>query len=130
MGLIAVDTTFLIDWSSAQGRSLPEIQEFLSVHRQDQFVLSLTVLGEFAAGFANPKDPALLKVRNLFQLLPSDEAVAMAYREIFRHLKAKGKLIGANDLWIAAHALRHGVPCVTRNRVDFQRVPGLTVLNY
>jgi hypothetical protein len=77
---------FLIDWSAARGRTLPEIQEFLSLHRQDQFVLSLTALGEFAAGFADPKDPTLLKVRNMFRLLASDEAVAMNHREIFRHL--------------------------------------------
>jgi predicted nucleic acid-binding protein len=39
-------------------------------------------------------------------------------------------LIGANDLWIAAAALRHGEPLVTRNARDFQRVPRLQVLTY
>jgi len=128
--VIAVDTTFLIDWSAAKGESSQAIAKFLSAHRQEQFCLGLTALGEFAAGFADPRDPALLTVRNTFQLLPSDERVALAYREIFRHLKSKGRLIGANDLWIASHAVRHGIPCVTRNTAEFKRVPGLKVLSY
>jgi predicted nucleic acid-binding protein len=41
-----------------------------------------------------------------------------------------GLLIGANDLWIAATALAFGKPVVTRNLREFQRVPGLTVLDY
>ena len=53
---------------------------------------------------------------------------AWHYREIFRSLKERGELIGANDLWIAAAALRHNEPLVTRNARDFQRVPGLQVL--
>ena len=42
-------------------------------------------------------------IRSRFQLLASDEAVAMSYREAFRFLKSRGQLIGANDLWIACH---------------------------
>jgi hypothetical protein len=45
-------------------------------------------------------------------------------------LKERGELIGANDLWIAAAALRHGEALVTRNARDFHRVPGLQVLTY
>jgi tRNA(fMet)-specific endonuclease VapC len=45
-------------------------------------------------------------------------------------LKKRGELLGANNLWIAAAALRHGEALVTRNARDFQRVPGLKVLTY
>jgi tRNA(fMet)-specific endonuclease VapC len=31
------------------------------------------------------------------------------------------------DLWIAAIALTNSMTVLTRNRVDFERVPGLTV---
>ena len=130
MGLIALDTTFLIDWSSARGDSGTAERNFLESHREDRFCICLTVLGEFAAGFADPQDEALRVIRSRFQLLASDEAVAMSYREAFRFLKSRGQLIGANDLWIACHALRYGIPCVTRNKSEFQRVPGLSVLGY
>ena len=39
-------------------------------------------------------------------------------------------LIGTNDLWIAATALAHSMPEVTRNSAQFARVPGLDVVAY
>jgi tRNA(fMet)-specific endonuclease VapC len=130
MGMIAADTTFLIDWSVGRGETRQAVREFLAAHRQESFAFCLTALGEFAAGFADPEHPALTALRRNFSTLASDEAVAMTYREIFRFLKTRGQLIGANDLWIACHAVRHGVPCVTRNTEEFRRVPGLVVLTY
>jgi predicted nucleic acid-binding protein len=40
-------------------------------------------------------------------------------------LEAQGVATGANDLWIAATALRYGLPFITHNRRHFERVPGL-----
>jgi predicted nucleic acid-binding protein len=34
-----------------------------------------------------------------------------------------------NDLWIAATALRHGLPLVTHNRRDFVDIPDLIVIS-
>jgi tRNA(fMet)-specific endonuclease VapC len=130
MGLISVDTTFLIDWSKPRGKAKAAVRDFLAAHDQDRFALCLTVLGEFAAGLENPRNHGLDFVRSKFTTLVSDEEVAMTYRDIFRFLKVRGQLIGANDLWIASHAVRHGVPCVTRNTEEFGRVPGLVVLRY
>ena len=39
----------------------------------------------------------------------------------------KGKLIGPNDLWLAATCLAHGLKMVTANVREFSRVPGLEV---
>lgn len=130
MGLISVDTTFLIDWSRPRGRAEAAVRDFLATHKQDSFALCLTTLGEFAAGLDNPRHRAIAFLRSKFTMLASDEEVAMTYRDIFRFLKMRGQLIGANDLWIASHAVRHGVPCVTRNTEEFGRVPGLVVLSY
>ena len=37
---------------------------------------------------------------------------------------------GPNDLLIAAHALSTGLPLVTNNVSEFERVPGLNVENW
>jgi tRNA(fMet)-specific endonuclease VapC len=50
--------------------------------------------------------------------------------QAFRYLQANGLLVGANDLWIAATAIVHGMPLVTRNERHFQRVPRLQSLGY
>ena len=39
-------------------------------------------------------------------------------------------MIGGNDLWIAAAAVAHKVPLVTRNARHYRRVPGLEVAGY
>lgn len=52
------------------------------------------------------------------------------YGELYRYLRRRGSLIGTNDLWIAATALVHGMPLVTRNVEHFERVPGLELVEY
>ncbi len=58
-----------------------------------------------------------------------DEAAAH-YAEIRAALKRSGRMIGANDLFIAAHARSLGLTLVTNNVREFGRVPGLKVENW
>lgn len=53
--------------------------------------------------------------------------VAAHYGEIVAHLSGLGQMIGANDLWIGAHARALGVTLVTSNVREFRRIPGLRV---
>jgi predicted nucleic acid-binding protein len=130
MGLIAVDTTFLIDLQRDQEATQQAIRGFLENHAEDIFCVSVTALGEFAAGFPDLNHAAFLAVKRQFQVSEQDEEVALAYATIYRNLKAAGNLIGANDLWIAASAIRQGASLVTRNRDKFKRISGLKVLGY
>lgn len=128
---IAADTTFLIDLQrSSRIRSGVAARKFLERYDGSRFFLSIIALGEFAAGFADEQDVALVEISRHFAVLPLDEAVALAYRTVFRELRSAGSLIGANDLWIAATALRHGLPLVTSNHTEFSRIRRLRVLRY
>jgi predicted nucleic acid-binding protein len=128
---IAADTTFLIDLQrSSRNRSGVAARQFLQRYDGSRFSLSVIALGEFAAGFTDEMDAALVEIRRHFAVLPLDETVALIYRAIFRELRSAGSLIGANDLWIAATALRHGLPLVTANHTDFSRIRRLRVLRY
>ena len=53
-----------------------------------------------------------------------DDDAALHYAEIRADLKQRGALIGANDLFIAAHARALGLTLVTNNTAEFERVPG------
>lgn len=61
--------------------------------------------------------------------LPITSEVARVHAQIWAQLEAAGEVIGMHDLWIAATALTHGLRLATTNARDFERVPGLSVLD-
>lgn len=56
--------------------------------------------------------------------------VALHYAKIRADLKTRGALIGANDLFIAAHARALGLTLVTNNTAEFGRVKELAIENW
>jgi tRNA(fMet)-specific endonuclease VapC len=63
-------------------------------------------------------------------VLEFPDAAATDYAEIRAELKKRGQMIGANDLFIAAHARTLGLRLVTNNTAEFGRVKGLTLENW
>ncbi|MBL0720698.1 type II toxin-antitoxin system VapC family toxin [Piscinibacter sp. Jin2] len=63
--------------------------------------------------------------RQIKVLYPSGPAICRHYAEQFTRLKDAGTPIGANDLWIACHALAEDATLVTHNTREFQRIEGL-----
>lgn len=59
--------------------------------------------------------------------VPESPALCGYYATHAARLKALGRPIGGNDLWIASHALADGAALVTRNRSEFSRIEGLTL---
>lgn len=59
--------------------------------------------------------------------LPFDDRCAETYAMIRSDLSSQGRLIGPNDLMIAAIARTHEATLVTRNMGEFGRVAGLHV---
>ena len=62
------------------------------------------------------------------QAIPITEAVARVHADVWARLAARGQVIGAHDLWIAATALAHGLGIATGNADEFERIPGLRVI--
>ena len=58
------------------------------------------------------------------------EAAADHYADIRADLTARGRMIGANDLFIAAHARCLDLTLVTNNTREFRRVRKLTTENW
>ncbi|MBM3807709.1 MAG: type II toxin-antitoxin system VapC family toxin [Acidimicrobiia bacterium] len=59
-----------------------------------------------------------------------DEDAALHYAEIRADLKRRGAMMGANDLFISAHARSLGLTVVTNNTAEFERVRDLKVENW
>ena len=94
--------------------------------------ISVIVLGELAWGVARSRraeenQNGLMDFLGVVQVIDLDAEVARQYGQLRAYLRSIGQPIGPNDLWIAAHALARGVPLITHNLAEFQRVPDLSV---
>ena len=130
MELLA-DTTFLIDlWREvdAPGAAM----SYARAHEAAQTAISWVVAGEFLAGAvaAGQEADRIRAFLSQYPILHSDAATVRSYGCIYVDLRGRNALIGPNDLWIAACALAHGLPVLTRNAAEFGRVDGLRVIDY
>ena len=64
------------------------------------------------------------------EVLDFPDQASLDYAKIRGDLKRRGTMIGANDLFIAAHARSLGVTLVTNNTGEFGRVRNLTTENW
>lgn len=100
----------------------------------ENIVTSVIVAGELRFVIARARTAELkANLSTLFgtiMVLPLDEPVALRYGSVRAELAHKGKPIGANGLWIAAHALALDLTLVTGNVGEFERVPALRVENW
>lgn len=64
------------------------------------------------------------------EVLDFPDEAALHYAQIRAELKARGTMIGANDLFIAAHARSLKITLVTNNTGEFGRVQDLNIENW
>jgi tRNA(fMet)-specific endonuclease VapC len=64
------------------------------------------------------------------EVLEFPDEAAIHYGQIRAALKARGTMIGANDLFIAAHARSLKITLVTNNTDEFGRVQDLNIENW
>lgn len=68
----------------------------------------------------------LLRAQQWEPIEVSDD-VAAAWARLSVDLRASGRRLAANDSWIAATAIAHGLPLATQD-ADYDDVPGLTTI--
>jgi tRNA(fMet)-specific endonuclease VapC len=97
--------------------------------------LSVITYGELSLGAEKSVTPQdafryLQEFTDFVPVLPLPEEAGRAYGEVRAALESKGEVIGANDLWIAAHAMAAQLILVTNNEREFRRVRGLRIENW
>jgi len=64
-------------------------------------------------------------------VVPYDVEVCQAYARLKTGLTnptGSARVIDSNDIWIAACAVRHGIPLITHNRRHFEGIPSLRII--
>ena len=94
-----------------------------------EIAIPVIVMGEFRYGIRESRNRARYErwLENMVadcRVLVVDKGTAEAYAEVRGQLKAKGRPIPGNDLWIAALAIQHALPLLSRDH-HFDFVSGL-----
>ncbi len=82
----------------------------------------------FERNWTETKKQGLVQYLRNYTVLPYDDPLAWSWAELVSKT-CRGRPMSFQDSWIAATALRHGMPIVTHNRRHFESVPGLTVIS-
>jgi predicted nucleic acid-binding protein len=126
---ILIDTSVLVN---VERRGTP-LERALG---EQERAISVVTASELLHGVHRAKDDRVRTRRQAFvehlissiEPLPVTTSVARVHAAIWSGLERVGEPIGAHDMWIAATAIRHGMAIATANAVEFERVPGLSVV--
>jgi predicted nucleic acid-binding protein len=68
------------------------------------------------------------QLRN-YVVIPYDHEIARCYGRVTAEQRRKGNAISLHDAWIAACAVRHGIPLVTHNAKHFTAISELEIIS-
>ncbi|MGC2374368.1 MAG: PIN domain-containing protein [Solirubrobacteraceae bacterium] len=129
MAGILIDTSVLVD--AERDRKVLE-----QLRQEARHSISVITVSELLHG-VHRAAPDHVRIRRqvvieallgAIEQLPITPHIARLHAQIWAELQAKGEIIGAHDLWIAATALAHGLTLATANAAEFKRVPALELL--
>ena len=115
----------------------PQVAERVNALGSDaELCMSFFTFAELLMGAerSTQKADVLRRLDALARVVPVrygvQRAICQHYAVQFTRLRAAGTPIGANDLWIASHALADDCTLVTNNTREFERVAGLRLENW
>lgn len=104
------------------------------VQTSAEIAMSAIVVGELLAGFmhgtskrANEAAFGHFIASKRVRTLQVDATTSHRYAEISTYLRRQGNPLPINDVWIAAHAMQHGLQVVTLDR-HFLKMPQVSTL--
>jgi tRNA(fMet)-specific endonuclease VapC len=129
--MFALDTNTLIHFFKGAGR----VKERLLATPPAEVAIPAVVLYELEMGLVQSTQPskrraeleALLAVVSVLGL---NAVAAKQAAELNNNLRRKGSVIGPMDTLIAGTAIAHQATLVTHNTREFQRVPGLKIVDW
>lgn len=129
MRRIAIDTNVYVFFKRNDERVVSTFRDC------DLIGVDMAVIAELLSGFAlggkerlNRRQLEAFLNSPRVEILLHDLETAEYYAWIVRKLKAKGKPIPTNDIWIAANAMKHGLALYSFD-THFEEIEGLLLLS-
>jgi tRNA(fMet)-specific endonuclease VapC len=127
---VLIDTGLLVDLE--RGVANPEVEGAIG---EEDRAISVVTVSELlhgvhrASGAQRARRSAFVEhLLAVMRAIEITEQIARVHADIWAQLAARGEVIGAHDLWIAATALAHGMGLATGNTREFKRVAGLRLI--
>ena len=124
---ILIDTSLFIDYYRKKNK---ENTLLVELAKKYDFAISVITKFELLMGVKDKEErlfwQSLFKDIIIFPL--ADKEVEMS-TEIMKHLRATNKLIGLQDIFIAATAIENRISLATLNLKDFIKVPELKLIS-
>ena len=120
---MVVDTGIFIDFLRAKDKSITQLYDLSN--KTGIFISSIT-LYELYIGATSPqkwRDAKMLTED--IPVLSFTKSISEKSAMIYQQLKKENKLIEFRDIFIAATAIMHDLPVLTKNKKHFSRVKGL-----
>jgi tRNA(fMet)-specific endonuclease VapC len=113
----------------------PQVLERFTSLEVDSVGISVITYGELYRGCERShfKQENHEKLQQLIDMIPVQampQNTGTYYGKVRSELESQGRIIGNNDLWIAAHALALDITLITNNTKEFNRVEGLCIENW
>ena len=130
--------TYLLDTNICiyikKHRPIEVLNKFKTLLVGDAVISQITwgelVFGAYKSQYTQKVLQELEELVRLIPILPLNNDVGRHYGQIRAELSQQGQLIGANDLWIAAHARASDLILVSNNTREFERVENLKLENW
>jgi predicted nucleic acid-binding protein len=118
----------VLSWFALQTQA--QATHLISAVTQAEILLGIELLpdGQRKAALSQASQ-AMFDVDFKGHILPFDQDAARNYAQIVARRTAQGRPISTEDAQIAATAVQHQLPLVTRNTRDFELIPELQLVN-
>lgn len=116
---ILFDTSLLIEYVRKQKK---EQTLFYRLSLENTLFIAAITEYEFLVGRNHTNADFIENLMLQLQVLPMDSRIARLAANVYASLKQKNKLIGSNDIIIAATALHFDIPIATLNHEHFSRI--------
>lgn len=129
-----IDGYALLDTNAVVALAEDDPRLVSNIRHAQGLAIAIETVGELLFGALNSAHPLRnrLDLENRlrrFHVLFPERETAEFYASACLALRKKGRNIPDNDIWIAALAMQHGLPVVTRDK-HFDEVAGLTVVGW
>ncbi|MEK7405674.1 MAG: PIN domain-containing protein [Acidobacteriota bacterium] len=129
-----IDTSVLI----ATERGRLDLDRLIAGHGNEEVAIAAITASELLHGVERAARPEHRTRREAFveswlvwwPVVPFDLTAARVHARLWAQLAAKGTLVGAHDLIIAATAIAIGARVATRDERSFPRIPGLSLVKW